>query len=296
ISINGGTNPKQNNPFSVTVQSQNASSVAANVFTSTTVTLTLATGSGTLGGTLTGMIAAGTNTITISGASYSVAQSGVSVTATASGGDPLTSATSATFTVDAPPSSYTVTTTNDSGTGSLREALTLANSGGCTPACTIGFNIAGANPQTIALASPLPPVIQSGATIDGTTQPGYAGTPVIVINGSAAGAVAGLQIGANSVTIKGLVINGFSATAGIDLNGDGVSANDAGDADSGGADNLQNTPVILDAALVSGTLNVHVSVDSSSVGTTGSIRVELFKADSSGAEGTTKIAGQCFAG
>src|SRR5204863_7715787 len=45
----------------------------------------------------------------------------------------------------------------------------------------------------------------------------------------------------------------------IDLNGDGVTANDVGDPDTGG-NNLQNTPVILDAALAGSTLNVHVNV------------------------------------
>ena len=50
------------------------------------------------------------------------------------------------------------------------------------------------------------------------------------------------------------------------------------------------------AALAGSTLNVRVNVDSASIGSTGSIRVELFKADASAAEGTTRIATQCFAG
>jgi hypothetical protein len=379
LSINGGVNPKKNNPFSVVVQSQNASNVAANVFANTTVTLTLATGSGALGGTLTGIINAGSNSVTISGATYSVAESGVSITATATSGDPLTQTTSGAFAVDLPPSTYTVTNTNDSGSGSLREALTLAGNGGCASPCAISFNIAGANPQTISLASPLPAITAGNVTLDATTQPGYSGTPVVVLNGTAAGAGAnGLQIAASNCTVKGLAINSFTAAGitvsgsgnvvqgnyvgtdaggttslpnangivisgastgnlvggtttaaanliafnnntgvsvaasatgnqilgnrihdngalGIDLGADGVTANDPNDSDTG-ANNLQNTPVIVDAALSGSTLNVHVNVDSAGVAGTGSLRVELFQADAAGAEGQTKLASQCFAG
>ena len=62
---------------------------------------------------------------------------------------------------------YTVTNTNDSGAGSLRQAITDAN--GDVDADTIEFDIPGAGLHTITLASDLPEITQE-LTIDGTTQ------------------------------------------------------------------------------------------------------------------------------
>jgi hypothetical protein len=64
---------------------------------------------------------------------------------------------------------YTVTNTNDSGAGSLRQAITDAN--GNPGADTITFDITGSGVHTIAVASSLP-AITSPVTIDGYTQAG----------------------------------------------------------------------------------------------------------------------------
>ncbi len=63
----------------------------------------------------------------------------------------------------------TVTNTNDSGAGSLRQALIDANAGPSLN--TIRFNIPGACPRTITLASLLPTIAHPLA-IEGYTQPG----------------------------------------------------------------------------------------------------------------------------
>jgi trimeric autotransporter adhesin len=112
---------------------------------------------------------------------------------------------------------FTVTNTNDSGAGSLRQAILNANAAG--GADEIRFNIAGAGPHTINVLSSLPPVV-GFITLDATTQPGFAvGSPQIVLNGAGAGAGAnGLTINAQN-TIRGLVIQGFSG-AGIYIIGD----------------------------------------------------------------------------
>ncbi len=102
--------------FSVTVQAQNPSGTATNVIAATAVTLSRATGSGTLGGTLTGTIAAGSNSVTISGVTYTKAESGVSLTATRTSGDMLTAGTSGTFTVVAGTASKVVFGTQPSST------------------------------------------------------------------------------------------------------------------------------------------------------------------------------------
>jgi hypothetical protein len=65
---------------------------------------------------------------------------------------------------------YTVTTTADSGPGSLRQAMTDANATAAI-ADEIHFNIAGAGPHVINALTPLPSVTSS-LTIDGFTQSG----------------------------------------------------------------------------------------------------------------------------
>ena len=95
----------------------------------------------------------------------------------------------------------------------LRAAIMQANVNPGTD--TIAFAI-GAGPQTITPASSLPAVTQP-AIIDGTTQPGFAGTPIIELNGTAAGASSGLVITAGNSTVRGLVINRFGpAVPGIE--------------------------------------------------------------------------------
>ncbi len=76
-SINGGSAVNENQEFTVTVQAQDVDGAAANVDADLAVTLTLGNGTGTLGGTLTGTIAAGTSTITISGITYGPHENGV---------------------------------------------------------------------------------------------------------------------------------------------------------------------------------------------------------------------------
>lgn len=106
---------------------------------------------------------------------------------------------------------FTVTTTADSGAGSLRQAILNANAN--PGPNTITFQISGTAPFTIALSSALPSVTNS-VTIDATTQPGFVSAPVVELNGSAtaAGSV-GLRL-TNSApfsTVRGLAINRFPA-------------------------------------------------------------------------------------
>ncbi len=69
---------------------------------------------------------------------------------------------------------------------------------------TIEFDIAPGGQQSITSTSPLP-VITDPVVIDGTSQPGFAGTPLIELNGSGAGENAsGLIVSAGGATIRGL--------------------------------------------------------------------------------------------
>ena len=111
---------------------------------------------------------------------------------------------------------FVVTTTADSGPGSLRQAILdsdAATSGGNT----IDFAIPGQGVQTIDLVSPLP-AITSAVLIDGTSQPGYSGTPLIAIDASSSGMADGLTITGSNVTVRGLVDGGF-ALGSVNLSG-----------------------------------------------------------------------------
>ena len=103
---------------------------------------------------------------------------------------------------------YTVTNTNDDGEGSLRWAITESNNNPGTD--TIVFNIGEGGYYTITPLSALPE-ITSPVLIDGTSQPGYAGTPIIEISGYQAGeGLSGLVISVGDSTVRGLIINQFS--------------------------------------------------------------------------------------
>ena len=102
-------------------------------------------------------------------------------------------------------STYTVTNVNDSGAGSLRQAILDSNRH--AGADTIRFAI-GSGAKTITPRSALPGVMDT-TTVDATTQPGYSGKPLIELNGGNVTSGPGLIVyGANS-TIKGFAINRF---------------------------------------------------------------------------------------
>lgn len=120
------------------------------------------------------------------------------------------------------PSTFWVVNTNDDGPGSLRRAINDANAnpniGGPD---LISFNIPASGVQTIHVGNMTGvalPAITDPVIVDATTQPGFAGMPLIELDGSGAGAGAnGLSIlggyFANEgldCTVKGFVINRFS--------------------------------------------------------------------------------------
>jgi parallel beta-helix repeat protein len=110
---------------------------------------------------------------------------------------------------------FDVFTTDDSGSGSLRQAILDANQSPGADLIDFQFEIQGV--ATISLLSPLPP-ITNAVRIDGTTQVGFAGTPLVELDGSAAGTGAGLTVLANGTEIVSLAINRFSG-AGIFISG-----------------------------------------------------------------------------
>src|SRR5829696_7887106 len=107
---------------------------------------------------------------------------------------------------------FTVTNTNDSGAGSLRQAILYSND---TPgADTIKFDIPGSGVHTISPVSPLPEITEA-VSIDGYSQPGAqpnqkaVGSDAVLkieLSGAEAMGAEGLEIGASNSTVKGLVI------------------------------------------------------------------------------------------
>ena len=118
-----------------------------------------------------------------------------------------------------------VTNTLDSGAGSLRRAILDVNAAQPGPQpIGILFNIPAAGVQTITPTTPLPALAQP-TFLDATTQPGFAGTPLVELNGGSAGALSvnGIHITAGSSTVRGLVIDSFSGNGIlIDTNGGDV--------------------------------------------------------------------------
>jgi Calx-beta domain len=108
-----------------------------------------------------------------------------------------------------PHATFTVVNTNATGAGSLQFAILDANE---TPgADVISFNIPGTGPFTISPTASLPTITEA-VTIDSTTQPGYAGQPLVIINGTSAGNDANaFSIASNSCLIRGFRIQGYKA-------------------------------------------------------------------------------------
>ncbi|MBL0047662.1 MAG: T9SS type A sorting domain-containing protein [Bacteroidetes bacterium] len=161
--------PTENANFSVTVQAQDAGSVARNVVASTDFTLSVASGTGAIGGTFSGTIAIGTSSITLNSVTYNTAEAGVSLTATRTAGDVLTSGTSSTFTVAAAAAPLITIT------GSLTPFSTVVG----TPSAVQSYQVSGINLATdIVIDPPADFEIRTGVNAFSTSNINLAGTTV----------------------------------------------------------------------------------------------------------------------
>ena len=144
---------------------------------------------------------------------------------------------------------FVVTNSNDHGAGSLRQAILDANA--TTGLDTITFNIPGSGVQTINLLIGLP-VITDPVIIDATSQPGFAGSPVVELNGLQAGSNAsGFQITSGNCTIRGFIIGKFTGGAGILLSANGgntIQGNFIGTDSTGTAGRNNNVGVSISSA------------------------------------------------
>lgn len=136
-----------------------------------------------------------------------------------------------------------VTTTNDSGAGSLRAAISSTNNSGTITIDKIIFNIPGTCPRTITLASPLPLVTDS-LLIDGFSQTGSSpnsldrgnsATLCVLLKSASATYALGVSSASAKLTVQGLGFGGFSNEAILLLGGTGhiVRGNQFGDSVTG---------------------------------------------------------------
>jgi hypothetical protein len=129
---------------------------------------------------------------------------------------------------------FPVTTTADSGPGSLRQAIADVNTN-CAfddpynaDPCRISFGIGGIPENrwlAITPATPLAQIVASDITIDGATQTAVGNSnpdgPEIYLLGDHAGDVDGLRIRAPFLFVRGLAVGGF-ARNGIYVQGSGT--------------------------------------------------------------------------
>jgi hypothetical protein len=134
----------------------------------------------------------------------------------------------------------TVVNTNDSGAGSLRQAITNANTlagdaslaqsgrtagienlvfmisnGSAGSGLRSAYNYFSGGVATITPTSALPDV-STAMVIDAQTQPGWTANPVIDVSGASAGTANGFVLTGGGTTLRGLVIRNFgSANGGV---------------------------------------------------------------------------------
>ncbi len=116
------------------------------------------------------------------------------------------------------PLTNVVTTTADAGPGSLRAAIYYLTD---HPGAVARFNIPTNDPGysnsvfTIHLTGHLPPLVANGMVIDGSTQPGFATNPIIVVDGSQIlpeefTSITGLLLYSANNQVKNVAFQGFN--------------------------------------------------------------------------------------
>src|SRR6185436_4524186 len=152
-----------------------------------------------------------------SGSSFPVGDTTVHCVARDSAGNQ----TQCAFSVRVVPRTIQVGSLADAGPGSLRQAMLDANA--AAGSNTINFGFTGNTPHTIHLVSALP-AINEALFIDGQSQPTFAGTPVVALNGldvppdagpgiqpaAAAPPPDGLLLTSPGNVVRGLILYGFS--------------------------------------------------------------------------------------
>jgi CSLREA domain-containing protein len=219
--------------------------------------------------------------------------------------------------------SFTVDSVGDEDDADLGDGGCRTADGVCTLRAAIQQANVQAGPDTIQFNLSDSTLIEPGSalpdiaddlTIDGTTQPGYSGTPLVVIDGSSAGSVDGLRVTAGDSSILGLEIRDFAGNGvlvlsgsngsivaneifgngdlGINLQPSGEAANtatpnDRQDRDNDSPNRLLNYPDVAWAVETDGevTFSIHLDVDFDAFAVPAWYRVDVFKNPGGGSQG-----------
>jgi len=114
---------------------------------------------------------------------------------------------------------YTVTSTGTGGDTNVHDGVCHAATNTCTLRAAIEQANSHAGKDTIRFKighglktitpSPALPAIKDAAVVDATSQPGWAGFPMIVLNGASSGSGGALKVAAANTTVKGFdIVNG----------------------------------------------------------------------------------------
>lgn len=212
---------------------------------------------GILGGTTQGVVIEGNYIGTDFSGTVAVANTGSGITLKGSGINTVNNTIGGTT-----PGSGNLISGNN-GNGILLQSAEFFGSPGAVTGNVIGGNIIGLN----ALGAPLPN-LQNGILINSasasspasqnTVGGSEAAANTIAHNGAAGVAISGLTAVGNSVLYSSIFSNGG---LGIDLGATGVTASDAGDADTG-PNNLQNFPMLTGAQTQCGYINIRGTLNS----------------------------------
>jgi len=151
--VNSGINPYIGATFNATIKAWDNSNNPVNVVTPVNITLSALYGTGTLGGTLTGTIASGTNSVTITGITYNVAENNIALKVV-DDASTLIADTSALFNVLAIPAAPAIVITEimynppESGTDSLEFVEFYNNGSAAVPLKNFTFNVVGSGTYT----------------------------------------------------------------------------------------------------------------------------------------------------
>lgn len=236
--VNGGVNPEANTPFNMTIQASDANGDPVVVGSDVDATITLETGNGNFGGTLTGTILSGNSQGTITGITYDLPESGVSVRITDTSASPtLLESVSDIFTVDAAtPTITNITPAIGTTMGGTEVTITGTNFANVTTVTFDGIDalqvIFDSDTQIRAITPQSSPSGSTGAVDVVVANPGpktatevggftYAAPTVTNINPNS-----GSTAGGNSATITGTYFGPSYYTLDVDIDNSGVALTD----------------------------------------------------------------------